>query len=328
MCGFKSLITLILFTTIAIQTTNGQKSEPQNSNFQLDEWFLLTGKNEGDPQLYVREFGTGKDTVIMLHGGWGGEHRGLVNAVEYLEDEFKFIFYDQRGSLRSPCPDSLITFQHHVNDLELLRKEFQLEKLVLVGYSMGAVLAGAYAKMYPENIKKLILVAPAYLKEPFPDEDQPLKHQVYLKSKEFRQREGLKLELEKFDLNRTNTPLSSREATMKLRINFAALMLYDITKWTELYNGGPFYNPKVYGLTEKTYPEEGWDYYKEFKHRSYPVSIIIGDHDWIDFEGKLTTHWMKDVPRINLSIIKDAGHNIWLDQKIDFTRELRLQLLK
>src|SRR3990170_2076324 len=130
----------------------------------LKDWFLSTGNWEKDPQLYVLEFGNGSDTIIMLHGGWGGEHSGLINAVKDLKDQYHFILYDQRGGLRSPCPDSLVTFNNHIEDVELLRKELKLDKLTIVGHSMGAVLASAYAAKYPQRIKQLILLAPARLK--------------------------------------------------------------------------------------------------------------------------------------------------------------------
>ncbi len=42
-----------------------------------------------------------------------------------LTDKYHFIFYDQRGSLRSPVPDSLISYENHIEDLELLRKELK-----------------------------------------------------------------------------------------------------------------------------------------------------------------------------------------------------------
>ncbi len=319
------MLIIIIWNIQTSKAQPNQKTKPSKTP-QVTEWLLSTAEGKNDPQLYVREFGKGNDTIIMLHGGWGAEHRGLLNAVKELHREYRFIFYDQRGSLRSPCTDSLISFQNHINDLELLRKELNLEKVTLVGHSMGTVLGAAYAQKYPKRIRKLILLAPAYLKQPFPDEDQPLKHKIYLKSQKFQKREALHKELEKYNLNREDPPLSSKEKTMKFRINIAAMMLYDITKWTELYSGGPFFNSKVYQLTEKTYPKEGWNFYKEFAQTTYPISIIIGDHDWIDFQGLLTKQWMREVPRIKFTLIKNAGHDLWIDQKQELTKQLRIHL--
>src|SRR5687767_4490599 len=78
------------------EITKVVSARPARAPF-IKDWFLSTGNWDKDPQLYVYEFGTGRDTVVMLHGGWGGEHSGLVEAVHDLKEQFHFIFYDQRG---------------------------------------------------------------------------------------------------------------------------------------------------------------------------------------------------------------------------------------
>ena len=292
----------------------------------LKDWFLSTGNWENDPQLYVREWGNGSETIIMLHGGWGAEHSGLIEAVKDLRDQYHFIFYDQRGSLRSPSPDSLITFDRHIEDLELLRKELNLDELNLVGHSMGAILASAYASKYPERIKQLTLVAPAYLKNPIPEEDNDLHHQEYLSFQPFLNRPEVLQELDKYGLDRTDPPLSSREETSKFRIDFAKRMLYDVRNWPALMGGRALYKGHVYELTSQTYPESGWDYLEEFKHRAYPVGIIIGDHDFLDFGNQLIKKWVDGIPQIKLSIIEHAGHMIWIDQPELFAKALLAHL--
>ena len=302
------------------------KAQKESNEKVINQWFLSTGDWEKDPQIYVKEVGTGTEPVIMLHGGWGAEHTGLVKAIAGLQNEFRFIFYEQRGSLRSPFPDSLISFEQHINDLELLRKELNLDKMTIVGHSMGAVLASAYATKYPEQIKKLILVSPAHLKEPFPEEDKEIQHQQFLANKKFQNRIEINQELEKYNLYRADSLLNSREKTIKSRISFGKLMLYDISKWTELSNGKALYKGIVYNLTAKTYPKNGWNFFSQFKEHRYPINIIIGDHDWLDFGNGLYKKWIKEVPRIQMTSIKNAGHMPWIDQPEEMTKALRTSL--
>jgi proline iminopeptidase len=153
----------------------GHTSDRQVQLPRVDDWFLSTGNWQSDPQLYVREFGDGSELVVILHGGWGGDHSGLLEAVKDLKARYRFVLYDQRGSLRSPSPDALITFDRHIDDLERLREELHVDRLNLVGHSMGAILASAYAAKHPQRIKRLTLLAPAYLKNPFPEEDKAVK---------------------------------------------------------------------------------------------------------------------------------------------------------
>lgn len=326
----KIIITTLCFSVIIA----GQSQIQQLTNAEIKQqklpivkdWFLSTGNWQNDPQLYVRETGTGRDTVIMLHGGWGGEHSDLLNAVLELETEFHFIFYDQRGSLRSPFPDSLISFDAHIDDLERLRKELHIDKLNIVGHSMGAVLASAYAKKYPAHIRQLVLLAPAPLKNPLPEKEKNLSKQEYAAMQQFLDRPEVTQELDKYNLQRKTPALSSREETVKSRIDLYKRMLYDISRWTEMMGGGSIYKSSVFELTAKTYPASGWDYVTEFKSQSYFVSIIIGDHDFLDFGAGMAQKWITEVPRIRLTIIKKAGHIIWADQPAAFVKQLALQL--
>lgn len=295
---------------------------------QMTDWFLSTGDWGNDPQLYIREYGKKDgDPIIMLHGGWGAEHKGMIESVKDLADEHRFIFYDQRGSLRSPFPDSLITFENHIEDIERLRIELNLEKITLVGHSMGAVLASAYAAKYPDQIKRLVLLAPAYLKNPIPENSLELLNEQRNQQQKFMERNEVKKEFEKYALNREDaSSLSSRANTADFRINFANRMLYDITKWSMLTGGRALYKGHVFGLTEASYPKDGWNFFEDFKKGTYPISIIIGDHDFLDFGNGLINSWVKEVSRIQLSTIENAGHIIWIDQPKVFSMELKKSL--
>ena len=289
----------------------------------LKDWFLSTGNWEKDPQIYVLEFGTGRDTVVMVHGGWGAEHSDFINAIRNLKDQYHFVLYDQRGSLRSPCPDSLISFNNHIEDLELLRKELNIGKLTIVAHSMGAIVASAYAEKYPKHVKQLVLLAPMYLKEPLPEEDKQLLDQSSKALDTFMKRPEVTREMDKLGLNRTSPALSSREETAKFRINlYGRRMLYDVSKWQRLMGGRALFKFQVYQLTVNTYPKGGWNYLQEFNTQTYPVSIITGDHDFLDFGNSLYKKWSTESPRIKLSIIRNAGHFIWVDQPEALTKEL------
>ena len=292
----------------------------------LSDWFLSTGSWADDPQLYVREVGSGSTPVVMLHGGWGSEHGGLVEAIRGLEAGYRFILYDQRGSLRSPAPAESISFDRHIEDLELLRRELGLEKLTLVGHSMGAILASAYASRYPDRIGRLILVTPAYLKNPIPEQEKPLQHEGYVASQAHQTRPEVARELAARGLTRTDRPLTSREETAKFRIGFAARMLGDVRSWHRLTGGRALFKRDVDALTVKTYPPGGWDYVAEFARRQYPVAIVAADRDFLDTGAPLLRQWARQVPRLELTVLPGAGHLPWIDQPVAFTEALKRHL--
>lgn len=312
----KCFISAILFVSI-LANIQGQNAPVLP---QQEDWFLSSGNWQNDPQLYIRELGTGPDTIIMLHGGWGGEYSGLLEVVEGLEEKYHFVFYDQRGSLRSPFPDSLISFSAHIEDLELLRRALKLEQITIVGHSMGATLAGAYAFRYPGRVKKLILLAPAYLKYPIPSTDTSLFARHLERVEQFINRPEVNAEFNKYALNRTDRELTSQEETAKFRINLSRRMLYDPSNWIGLKGGRAIYKGHIFQLTAQTYPETGWDYPQAFEKHGFPVGIITGDHDFLDMGNELIKKWTGDLPNVELSIIKNAGHVIWLDRATAFRK--------
>ena len=120
-------------------------------------------------------------------------------------------------------------------------------------------------------------------------------------------RQEVTQELEQYSLAEGNRPLTSREETVRFRINFASRMLFDVSKWPDMIGGRALYNSRVFPLTARTYPEAGWDFPQEFKDHTYPVGIIMGDHDFLDIGNHLVRRWTGDIPRIELRHNRECG---------------------
>lgn len=98
----------------------------------------------------------------MLHGGPGAQHDYLLPGFDLLATDRTLVYYDQRGGGRSPVPrDVPVGWREQVDDLEALRQVWQLDRLVLCGYSWGALLAMLYAVTWPDRVASLALVSPA-----------------------------------------------------------------------------------------------------------------------------------------------------------------------
>ncbi len=146
----------ILFTILCFAKNNIAQNPERTS---ISEGFVQIKK---DVELYYQIRGTGQDTLMMLHGGPGLNFDYLAPDLVLLEESFTLIYYDQRGSGRSALiskPD-LLTVDDHVEDLEVIRKYFGIERLTLFGHSWGAMLASFYALQYPAKLHRMVFSSP------------------------------------------------------------------------------------------------------------------------------------------------------------------------
>lgn len=283
--------------------------------------------------VYVREYGDSEHpTWVILHGGWGADHSYLLDVFAGLESAFHLVFYDQRGSLRSQCEAESITADAHVDDLELLRTELGAERINLAAHSMGTHLAGRYRLAHPDRVGQVVLMAPARQKHPLDEaeqaimapllEDQPEgtgARDVLIKRlsdrdevARIRDRHGL-----------DGDHLSARERTLRWRLNFATPVLFHVERWQQLRGGGVFFNPEASRRSGMSmYIEGGWDFPAGWREHDYPVTVVIGDHDYTDWEGKMNRHWFEDAENVDLVVLTEAGHNAWLDQPEAFRQAL------
>ena len=112
-------------------------------------------------RLFELRVGGGPE-AIALHGGPGASHDYLRPGFDALASARTLVYYDQRGGGRSPVAREVpVGWREQVADLEALRGLWRLERLDLVGYSWGGLLAMLYACEHPDRVGKLALVSPA-----------------------------------------------------------------------------------------------------------------------------------------------------------------------
>lgn len=118
--------------------------------------------------LWYKEIGNpeGK-AVIIIHGGPGLSSHYFANYLDFLEKDYRVIYYDQRGcgssEFKSDC--SLYTFDSLIEDLDVIVNDYIKEKqVVLMGHSFGATVALKYALDHAEKIEKLILISNGIIK--------------------------------------------------------------------------------------------------------------------------------------------------------------------
>lgn len=109
--------------------------------------------------LHVDDSGEGK-TIVFLHGYLSSSHY-FKHIRHRLEKNFRVIALDLLGFGRSPKPKIEYTYDEHIGAIrDTLRHMEVTGPVILLGHSMGALIALRYALRFPDDISRLILFNP------------------------------------------------------------------------------------------------------------------------------------------------------------------------
>lgn len=109
-----------------------------------------------DIDVHVLAVGSGRPLVVV-----GGPQLGhqYMRPLDALADRFGVVYYDARGSGRTETGDpSELSFAGAVDDLEALRQALDLDRMSVLGHSLGGHVAYLYASRHPEQMESLVLV--------------------------------------------------------------------------------------------------------------------------------------------------------------------------
>lgn len=105
-------------------------------------------------------------TVLLLHGKNFAANYWEQTANDLSAEGFRVIMPDQIGFGKSSKPTNIqYTFQLLAQNTKAVLDALGITKAVVVGHSMGGMLATRFALMYPEMTEKLILENPIGLED-------------------------------------------------------------------------------------------------------------------------------------------------------------------
>lgn len=310
----------ILTLILVLGFLASQSIYAQDKNYE--EWYL----QREDVDIFVKEFGTGKDTVIVIHGGFGANHDYMTDAIKGLKKKFHFVLYDQRGSLLSPTKKENLTFQKNVDDLYALVKDLKLKKVKLFCHSMGTLIGMEFAKQHPELLSNLVLTGAIIpksdsLKSVFSERHEKqvsflmVRQDVTSLVKPFKDK-GIDSLKSISDIEKSK--FSHKDLTEYWRISFAAVNIYDIKKYNLLKGGRAYYKQQASVMVETV----NWNYDFRSVMNNTKTTIINGAYDFLDFNGDNLKTLLNGFPNIRLDIIPNAGHNSWIDNPRIFKQYL------
>ncbi len=287
---------------------------------------------ENDIKLYHFADGAGTN-VLVVHGGPGSPFAEPLAGLKSLTNNYRFHYYDQRGSGKSSHPfdrfassnfyenmqtlDRTLGLGAQIADIERVRQILGDDKIIIVGHSFGGFIASLYAAEFPEHVKALILIAPAEMLimppesgglfeqvKPLLPENMKSKYDDYVKRVLDFGNLFSRNEAELAALNREFVPYY--EAAMKAKgvAVPASNMPSD--------NGG--------WMVQAMYMSMGMkhDYRAALKPVSAPVLVIHGDKD---LQPEKASRMYSDLfPNSKFQIIPNASHFAFSEQPDAFAR--------
>ncbi len=102
----------------------------------------------------------GKGNSILCLHGHPGSSLAMSVFTEHLSQKYQTIAPDLRGYGKSPSPENF-EMTTHLDDLHNLLNQYHLDRCLLLGWSLGGILALELALAHPERFTGLILIASA-----------------------------------------------------------------------------------------------------------------------------------------------------------------------
>ena len=104
--------------------------------------------------------------IVLLHGKNFSSAYWKQTAEVLLEEGFRVVMPDQIGFGKSTKPQSFqYSFQQLATNTKMLLDTLGIEKVVVLGHSMGGMVAVRFTLMFPETVTKLILENPIGLED-------------------------------------------------------------------------------------------------------------------------------------------------------------------
>ncbi|EJD6047553.1 MULTISPECIES: alpha/beta fold hydrolase [Providencia] len=252
----------------------------------------------GQYRLNWREAGQGHP-VVLLHGISSGSASWVSQLTSpSLTKHYHLYSWDAPGYLESrELETTTPTAIDYANALNAFIDKLALSNIVLVGHSLGAIMASAFASQYPNKVKGLILANPA---QGYATKSPDQQKQVY------QQRQDIVLSsgIEVYAQNRAAALLSANATTEK--VNWVQQNMKKL-------------NPK--GFLAAAWMLAHDDISQYLNRYDGPLEILVGTEDTITPPAQVEQlARQKNCPYF---LINQAGHASYLDAPDAFNNHLQ-----
>ena len=117
-------------------------------------------KNFDKNQNYYKFYKRKNIPVVFIHGV-GLDHKMWFPQIRSFKNN-SVLVYDLLGHGKTPLNKKNVNFEDFSNQLNNLLNNLNINKINLVGFSFGSLVALKYAKRFKKNVNKLVLISTVY----------------------------------------------------------------------------------------------------------------------------------------------------------------------
>jgi 2-succinyl-6-hydroxy-2,4-cyclohexadiene-1-carboxylate synthase len=234
--------------------------------------------------------------VILLHG-FTGSKENWSNLRASLSTQYKVITLDLigHGNTDSPVDRERYEIERVCRDLASLMEKLHIEKVHLLGYSMGGRIALAFSILYPEFIRSLLL-----------ESSSPGLESVEERNDRKRADEQLAVGIERNGIEEfigkwENIPLFKSQKLLPSTKQ-------DKIRAQRLRNSPTGLANSLKGMGTGTQPS----YWDKLHSLSFPVLFICGE--WDEKFCLIAENMKKRMPNLSIFKVSNAGHAIHVEQ--------------
>ncbi|XP_052229920.1 (Lyso)-N-acylphosphatidylethanolamine lipase-like isoform X1 [Dreissena polymorpha] len=271
--------------------------------------------------------------LVMIHGMGGGV--GLwVQSIDLLAEKRPVYAFDLLGFGRSSRPkfssSAKLAEMEFVESIEEWRQEMKIEKMALLGHSLGAYLASAYSLKYPEKIEHLFLIDPwGFPGKPSGENERSRRIPTWVKA--------IGRILSPFN------PLALVRAAGPWGPGLITRFRPDLReKFVSVFDDNTILD-YIYHCNAQT--PSGEAAFRTLSHplgyakrpmmhrvaeidRELPITFIYGSKTWMDRTCGAETVYLRNGSHVDVETIPGAGHHVYADRPESFNKIMNQYLDK
>ncbi len=245
---------------------------------------MITEQLADSPIVYYKETASNGDWALFLHAAFV-THEMFCEQIKALRTTYRILTLDIIGhgaSTKTGRKDRLGHMSRWIK--EILDKE-SIDRIHVVGVSLGAVLAQDFANHYPQRVLSLACFGG-------------------------------------YDINRFDPKLQKENGLKQMGMMMKAI--FSVSWFAKANRHISAYTPQAQEAFYKmnlSFPKSSFRYLASISRmvnvfpphkRTYPLLIGCGEHD-IPTEITAVKMWKQDEPEAYMVILKDAGHCVNMD---------------